>query len=199
VSSIKVAIFGCMYPRELNTAKPEKTHFMSLFRKNYLERVLAKLQELMDSHVEMFNNEGWYDGIFLNEDCEETLGFVFVACQTFIVGTIADSSENRTNGDLSFKDKERAMKNAPQFKNARTKIELINAVANYYKHKDEGKPLGETKKILEAYNLLSEDFPINEAFSILTENHKIETIADYLCGWSNHLFNTALAAKNSND
>lgn len=77
----------------------------------------------------------------------------------------------------------------PQLKNLRTKIELINAVANYYKHKDEGTPLGQTKEILDAYRLLDEEFPINAAFELLTEDYKIETLAQYLYDWSNHLFN----------
>lgn len=182
-----------MYPKELNTSEPIKTHYMSMFRKNYLNRVLDKLQELIDEHVEMFDNEEWYDGIFLNEDCEETLGMVFVACQTFIVGTIADSLCRDSASELKNEDKVKAMKNAPQFKNAGTKIELINAVANYYKHKDEGKPHERTRKILDSYGLLSAEFPINEAFDILTENHKVQTLAEYLYDWGSHLYNERLS------
>lgn len=84
-----------------------------MFRRNYLERVLSKMQELIDSHIEMNNTTEWYDGLFLLEDSEETLGFVFVACQTFIVATIADSSGKGLKPQLSGKEKERAMKNAP--------------------------------------------------------------------------------------
>lgn len=182
-----------MYPKELNIGKPEKTHYMSMFRQNYLDRVLTKLQELMNTHYEMHENSDWYDGIFLNEDCQETLGFVFVACQTYIVGTIADTT-NMNEPGLNYKKKEkikaRAMRNAPQFINSRTKIELINAVANYYKHRDEGDPSGHTKDILDEYYLLEEDFPINEAFAIITKDYKIETLSSYLFNWSNHMFNT---------
>lgn len=182
-----------MYPNELIDSKPERTHYMTSFRRNYLNRVLSKLQELMDSHFEMHENNEWYDGLFLNEDCQETLGFVFVACQTFIVGVVADST-NINEPELTFKEKDKiksqAMKNAPQFRKARTKVELINALANYYKHRDEGEVMGETKRILESYKLLEEEFLINEAFHMITEDNKIETLANFLFSWSNHMFNT---------
>jgi hypothetical protein len=181
-----------MYPASLNSNKPIKTHYMNSFRENYLNRVLYKLQELLDDHEAMYMNEEWYDGIFLNEDCEETLGFVFVACQVFITGTIADASGKGRNTEIDFKDKERLMKDAPRFLNQRSKVELINAVANYYKHKDEGIPKGETKRILDAYDLLSKEFLINEAFTLITGESKLESLSSFLFSWRNHVFNTLL-------
>lgn len=62
-----------MYPKELNSDIPKRTHWMNLFRNDYLSRVLDKLQELLDSHEAMCQNEGWYDETFLFEDQEETL------------------------------------------------------------------------------------------------------------------------------
>jgi hypothetical protein len=179
-----------MYPKELDTRKPKLTDWMTLFRKEYLSRVLDKLQELLDSHEEMCQTAGWYDGDFLLEDREETLGFVFVACQVFITGCIADSLGRIDKPAISPDVKARIMKNAPQFKRQRTKIELINAVANYYKHKDEGETSGSTKKILDGYNLLNKDFPINEALTLITVDDKLETLKEYLLNWRDHLFNT---------
>ncbi|RZJ76283.1 MAG: hypothetical protein EOO45_02840 [Flavobacterium sp.] len=161
---------------------------MNSFRENYLERVLQKMDELMDSHKKMYDEAEWYDSTFFFEDAEETLGFVFVACQVFILGTIADCAD-RSEMPIPTKAKEKAMKNAPQFNGARTKIELINSVANYYKHKDEGTPLGETKKILDCYKLLDDEFPISEAFRIITVDEKIDSLAKFLYDWRNHMFN----------
>jgi hypothetical protein len=100
---------------------------------NYLNRVLVKLQELPDSHIEMCDEYDWYEENFLSEDSDETIGFVFVACQVFISGTVGDVIKK---DKFTYKEKEKVLKNAPQFNGFRTKIELINAAANYYKHKD---------------------------------------------------------------
>ena len=110
-----------MYPKSLDSAVPTKTHFMNSFRQNYLERVLQKMDELLASHREMYDESEWYDSTFFFEDAEETLGFVFVACQVFISGTIADCS-NRSEMPVPTKAKEKAMKNAPQFNGARTRL-----------------------------------------------------------------------------
>lgn len=169
-----------------------------MFRRNYLERVLKKMQELIDSFIEMNESTPWYDGIFLLEDSEETLGFAFVACQTFIAGTIADTSGKEARL-IEDKDKKRAMKNAPLFKNQRTKIELINAVANYFKHKDEGPPFGKTKEILDSYHLLDREFPINGAFELLAEDFKIHSLATFLYEWSNHLFNELISSTENSE
>jgi len=179
-----------MYPKELDIRKPELTHWITSFRINYLTRTLDKLQELLADHEEMYQTAGWYDETFLFEDQEETLGFAFVACQVFISGCIADSLGRTDKTAISQDDKARIMKNDLQFKGQRTKIELINAVANYYKHKDEGEPSGSTKKILDAYQLLTKEFPINEAFTLITENEELQTLSEYLLNWRNHLFNS---------
>lgn len=184
-----------MYPDKLLSTKPVMTHYMSHSRRNYLDRVLLKLQELMNSNFEMSKAHSWYDGLFLNEDCEETLGFVFIACQKFIVGTIGDFSKTELDARLTNEEKKAAMKNAPLFGDVYTKIELINAVANYFKHIDEGELRKETRRILDAYNLLSEEFPINRAFELLTEDFKIESLSSYVYSWSNHMLNSRIIEK----
>jgi hypothetical protein len=174
------------HPTTLNTATPVATHYMTSFRINYLNRVLAKLQELLDEHLALCDEYDWYEESFLAEDTEETLGFVFVACQVFISGTVSDVIGK---GKFTYKEKEKALKNAPQIKGFRTKIELINAAANYYKHKDESELSGDTLKIMEGFDLLKADLPLTTALEDLIGDSLIVALSEILIGWRNHLFN----------
>lgn len=182
-----------MHPISLDTTKPTKTHYMTVFRMNYLNRMLGKLQDLLDDHIAMCDQYEWYEENFLAEDSDETLGFAFVACQVFISGTVGDVIGK---DKFSFKEKEKVLKNAPLFKGFRTKIELINAVANYYKHKDESEISGETLKIMNGFNLLKEDYPFAVALELIIGNQRITDLADYLFGWRNHVFNSIIIDTN---
>jgi hypothetical protein len=178
-----------MQPNSLDTSKPAKTHYMTVFRVNYLNRMLGKLQELLDSHIQMCDEFDWYEENFLSEDTDDSLGFVFVACQVFISGTVGDVIGKH---NFTYKEKEKALKNAPKFKGFRTKIELINAAANYYKHKDESEIAGDTLKIMEGFGLLKEDYPLLSARELLIGEQPICILANFLIGWRNHVFNTLL-------
>lgn len=159
---------------------------MTQFRVGYLNRVLLKLQELLNEHLALCDEYDWYEEHFLDEDTEETLGFVFVACQVFISGTVGDVVGREK---FSFKEKEKLLKNAPQFKGFRTKIELINAAANYYKHKDESELSGDTLRIMEGFGLLKADYPLTTALEDLIGENPIAELSEFLIGWRNHLFN----------
>ena len=175
------------HPTVLNTAKPELTHYMTSLRISNLNRMLAKLQELLDEHLALCNEYDWYEENFLAENTEETMGFVFLACQVFISGTVG----NVIGRDkFTYKEKEKLLKNAPQFKGFRTKIELINAAANYYKHKDESELSGDTLKIMQGFGLLEKDFPLITTLEELSEDRTVATLSEYLIGWRNHLFNS---------
>lgn len=110
------------------------------------------------------------------EDTEETLGFVFVACQVFISGTAGDLIGT---DKFIYKEKENLLKDAPQFKGFRTKIELINAAANYYKHEDERELSGDTLKIMEGFGLLQADLPLTTALKDMIGNSPIAALSNF--------------------
>lgn len=145
---------------------------------------------LLDSHQQSCDEFDWYRENFLAEDTDETLGLVFVACQVFIAGTVGDVIGK---GNFNLKQKEKVLKNDVQFRGFRTRIELINAIANYYKHKDEGEITGDTLKIMEGYQLLKENYPVLTAYELLAEDWTVSSLASYLFDWRNHIFNSAIA------
>lgn len=165
-----------MHPLILDSREPDKTHFMTSFRINHLNMFLNKLQELLGDCKDMCKELDWYEENFLLEDWEDTLGFVFITCQIFISSTIGDVLGKN---NFTQKDKERILKNAPQFNGFRTKIELINAIANYYKHKEESNLSGDTLKILKGYNLLTKEFPITETLALIVEDNKLTSLWFY--------------------
>ncbi len=78
------------------------------------------------------------DGLGALDDVEPILGLGFVAFQTYALGTWTDLNEIRENGGKSPLKKLQCYRCDPvTVRGAATRIEVINAVANYFKHHDE--------------------------------------------------------------
>src|ERR1700761_8434801 len=89
----------------------------------------------------------WYDGDWLMEETEPIYGLAFIAIQNYINGSIADIDGSTKNKNLFYK------KDKPIDGYDRTPIELIIALANYIKHKEDGAPHTGTLSIFSSFNL----------------------------------------------
>jgi hypothetical protein len=93
-----------------------------------LERIRGRLEE-----------ESWYDGLHALDDSEPLLGVAFVAAQIYIEGTVGDIWRLRNN-DTPIGDRESKRLLAKWLPRGKAvvpgiaRVQLIHAVANYYKH-----------------------------------------------------------------
>ena len=78
------------------------------------------------------------DGSWACEHAEPLLGLGFVAAQTYAIGTVSDLNSVGTSRGKSKKEKlECYAYDSFRVKGDVTRIQLINATANYFKHHDE--------------------------------------------------------------
>jgi len=94
---------------------------------------LAAIQKRMDA-------EEGFDGLSAREYAEPLLGLGFVAAQTYAVGTVSDLNRVRMSRGKSKEEKlnkHKCYAHDTFIKGDVTRIQLINASANYFKHHDE--------------------------------------------------------------
>jgi hypothetical protein len=94
---------------------------------------LVAIQKWMDT-------EEGFDGLSAREHAEPLLGLGFVAAQTYAVGTVSDLNRVRMSRGKSKKEKlnkHECYAHDTFIKGSVTRIQLINASANYFKHHDE--------------------------------------------------------------
>jgi len=108
-----------------------KTHWRSVDYR--IESLSQTIQELETAVQELRKKEKeihWYYGLWFLEEVEHIYGLAFIALQNYINSSIYDRFQNLTKQYLKYKI-------GKEFNNSgRTKIELIIALANYYKHRD---------------------------------------------------------------
>ncbi len=112
------------------------------------------------------------------EHVENLLGIAFVSAQAYITGTVADA--NQLIGSDSRLAKEQLTKNYSERLpgTAVTRLELCDAIANYYKHHDEwiaGSETGRSQRTVSTLRAVgitaSDDFPCSRAAEILWANN----------------------------
>jgi hypothetical protein len=107
----------------------------------------------------------------------------FIAFQNYINGSIKDFKGNLNNKNLLYK-----IENS-ESEFSRSKIELIVALANYSKHKDEGIPHKGTREILDNFGLNYENItyldesPIFQGLSIFNEEWDLLKIMEITTEW----------------
>ncbi|WP_428330325.1 hypothetical protein [Mucilaginibacter sp.] len=129
----------------------------------------------------------WYDGDWLMEETETIYGLAFIAMQNYINGSISDIDGTTKNKNIFYK------KDNPIEDYTGTTIELITALANYTKHKDEGVPHSGTLSILESFNLRYDVIYLDEAavfqgLTILNKDYDLFKIMDYVVKWRESLW-----------
>lgn len=130
------------------------------------------------------------DGITAMEYAEYFHGAVLVACQAYAVGTVSDINEieaaNHKKIDL-YKHKET---NYHEY----TYVELINALANFFKHNEEWSiwPVNETTKTLRYYRIdENTEFPLYQGIKIIIgESSDLRDLCEILEDWRFSLLNT---------
>lgn len=108
-----------------------------------LKHIINGLNNSIKTIQELYS----FDGFWLLEKSEPVFGMAFIAFQNYINTSIKDLFDT-TENKISF------YKIGPRLNRfERSNIELIIGLANYIKHKDEGKLHSGTKNILNTFNL----------------------------------------------
>lgn len=119
-------------------------------------------------------------------------GSALVACQVYAVGSFGDVNDIRKSKRLSVLKKHEAYGLGLYDKPGYTFINLINELANYFKHNEEWSDSwkeGYTSKTLNYYGIdESTEFPLNVGINILTnETGDLRLIAEILENWRSNL------------
>ncbi len=141
------------------------------FRYDWLESTLTALHAGFEQVCEKEQTIDWFDGLFLLEHIEALLGIGFIALQVYVSGTVQDVNYLRNARGVAQINKLSCYNDDAQIVNLSvTRIALINAIANYYKHHDEWAvwPHNATTQTLDLIGINKEtDFPCGTAARLL--------------------------------
>jgi hypothetical protein len=162
-----------------------------------LERVVVGIDAGLDAIKAQIGNPEWYDGLHAYEDAEPLLGLGFVAFQTYALGTVQDLNRIRASRDKPKTHKLDCYSCDPIALNGGvTRIRLVNAVANYFKHRDQwsrwpisGDDGFEDAQILARVGITQKtDFPCIEATNLLCgTSWKMIVLHQIVREWRAHL------------
>lgn len=150
-----------------------KTHYREAdYRVDWIGDLFSSLNHGFSTIQEKLNYIDYFDGAFAQEQSETIFGIAFVTAQTYIAGTISDMLEINSKSNLSKTDM--LAIGSPIVVDDITKVQLINTIANYYKHCDEWngwKIEGTNKRTIEALNKCGiskqTSYPCHEAAQII--------------------------------
>ncbi len=124
-----------------------KTIYEFDFQYPSIKRILSTLSETMEQvDKELDKASEQYqidDGVYL---LEELYGIAFVVVQTYITGTIADARHITESDEKYTKETLLKQHNDVVEGTTTTKMELCDAMANYYKHHEEWRDWKVTKR-----------------------------------------------------
>jgi hypothetical protein len=152
--------------------------------------------------VERMDTLKWFDGLHAREHAEPLFGVAFVAAQTYALGTVSDLNKIRMSRHKARKEKLDCYAcDTIRLKECVTRIQLINACVNYFKHHDEWGTWWPTSghgardaKTLNSVGITEKtEFPCIDAVDLLCgENWKLIVLHQILKEWRAHLFNKLL-------
>lgn len=176
------------YVKSYKKNKTLKTHWRKIdYRSESLTQILTGLNSALNILNNQLETLEWYDVLFYREEAEPIWGLAFIAFQNYINGSIFDLHKKVS-------EKTKYYNIEPNYRNFnRSNIELIIGLANFIKHKDDEKPLHNgTQEILIAFNLPykkdSENSPIFEGLTILSEKWDIFDVYESVKDWRTKLF-----------
>jgi len=159
------------------------------FRIEVLRLTITGLENSISVLQTKFNQIEWYDGLWLLEESEPIFGLAFIAIQNYINSSIYDRFESLEKQYQIYKIGDKIEYSG------RTKIELITAIANYFKHRDHPLDLkGETAKILTDFNLKFDkdvditESPIFKGLDIFSESWDLKEIIRIPENWRENLW-----------
>ena len=161
-----------------------------------LDAGLAAIRERLDT-------EEWFDGIWAREYAEPLFGIGFVAAQTYAIGTVSDLISVSMNRGKPKKKKIDEFKidcykcDTVVLKEDVTRILLINASANYFKHHDEWGarwPTNhDTDRLAKVGITVKTEFPCIDAVELLCgTSWELIMLHQILKEWRAHLFSTLI-------
>ena len=158
------------------------------FRSNPL-RVLCTASTNAISELIDFCKEGIMDGITAKEYAEYFHGAVLVACQAYAVGTVSDINEIQGSNDKKIDLYKYKVAQGQEY----TFVELINSLANLFKHNEEwlAWPTNETTKVLQYYGINeATEFPLHDGVQIIIgESADLRGLCRVLEDWRFSLLN----------
>jgi len=156
------------------------------YRINNLMLIIESFENTRVKLRKQIEASDWYSNEMYVTELELLLGMIFISLQNYINGTIMDWFPRLKDQHLKYNIGKKEEKN---------RIELIIALANYYKHKDSsGNLYPNTMKALEYYNLSTDkdadivNSPILKGFELLSENWKIDNLVDIVKLWRKELW-----------
>jgi hypothetical protein len=172
-------------------------HYKTSYRENLLRSLLCSLGKGFDVIDKNLHTKEWYDGLFAKEEAEGILGIAFIAAQAYITGVVADFNEANINYKKDSKFKLLSSYSELVKENV-TSVQLIDTVANYYKHNDEwsnwevNNRNKHTIEILIACGItINTEFPCYEAATILWPENEIKELSNLLnilVAWREQVF-----------
>jgi hypothetical protein len=177
------------------------THYLRIdSRINTVKKLIKPIQIEFEKIIIHNKKEEYiyWDSVY-SDDAEHLVGIVFIVLQNYINSSISDLFPDLKEIHSKYQlDKE--------INNSKTtRIELINAIANYYKHRDLPKQLhGNTAKYLENleieyknnYDLengkyshkLGAESPVFKGLSYLSDSWDLNDLIDIVSDWREQLW-----------
>lgn len=169
-----------------------KVHYLSIYRINHLNLIVDHLELALKQIVKNYNEYEKYEALGHREEYDETLGFVFMSFQSFITGAIADYLDKPTGTKFTNDEKHEILKMDKLLNAENTIIETINALANFFRHKDEGPLHTETAKIIGNLKIDSSDCPMTDGLYKLQADGNIQKLKIYIINWRENILNKLL-------
>ncbi len=168
----------------------EKTHYLRLdHRKEILEMIISGFEESIKELRKRIDQIHWYDGGWFFEEVEPIFGLACVAYQNYINSSIYDKFGTLDNKLNLYKKWNNSINNK------RSEIELIIALANYYKHRDDKRPLRNgTDTVLQDLELKykgiiePERLPILKGVDLLSKLWSLSDITKIVTDWRESLW-----------
>lgn len=134
-----------------------------------------------------FSKAGVFDELTAMEYASYFQGAILVACQAYAVGVVSDINKIREAQGMSPLKKHILYNCMESISIKYSYVELINALANYFKHNEEWKlwPINSTTKILKYYGIYeSTEFPMNFGImQIIGESNDLRILCEVLETW----------------
>lgn len=172
--------------------KNEKTNYLRFdHRYKSLSMIIQGLTETIDILENQINEIHWYDNLWFMEESESIYGLAFIAFQNYINGSIKDFSGSLSKKQHFYKYEQNYRKSS------KSKIELIIGLANYIKHKDEGRLNKGTEGVLDYFNINCNNItthdksPIFQGLTILNEDWNLYKIKAFVTEWRENLWTSS--------
>jgi hypothetical protein len=166
------------------------------FRQSWASSIFQSLEAGISSIHEREKVDDWFDGLWQLEHIESLLGIAFVSAQTYILGTVQDlNALRKRSGKLPIDKIKCYAEDTNPLPNGISRITLLNAIANYYKHHDEWDawPTNTTTEILSAVGIANNtEFPCYKVATTLCgerECEKLGNLLSLISEWRQHILN----------